>query len=120
MVAIKLTVPKRIGGVKLPKPLRRSLKKLSKSKDGRAKIAEGLVAAGGFFAISGSRDAAAGGKAGTSKTAKAPAKSSVKRAAPTPKPKGGPTPRPLSQPLATSDPTPGSVAAAPLGETTAS
>jgi len=50
MVAIKLTVPKRIGGVKLPKPLRRDLKTLSETKDGRAKIREALVAAGGVLA----------------------------------------------------------------------
>jgi hypothetical protein len=51
MVAIKLAVPKRIGGVKIPKPLRERLKKLAQSKSGRAAISEALVAAGGTLAI---------------------------------------------------------------------
>ena len=50
MATNKAAVPKRIGGVRLPKPLRQSLKKLRGSKSGRARIAEALAAASGALA----------------------------------------------------------------------
>jgi hypothetical protein len=43
-------VPKRIAGVKVPKPVRRGLKDLAKSQNGKTVIAEALVAAGALLA----------------------------------------------------------------------
>jgi hypothetical protein len=43
MAMTKAAVPKRIGGVKLSKPLRQNLKALSRSEAGRARIAEALA-----------------------------------------------------------------------------
>ena len=42
----KARVPKRVGGVKIPKPLRRTLKDLSRTRDGRKLIANSLLAVG--------------------------------------------------------------------------
>lgn len=44
------SVPKRIAGVKVPKAVRRGLKDLAASQDGRTVIAEALVAAGAALA----------------------------------------------------------------------
>lgn len=42
----KTAVPKRIAGVKVPKPVRRGLRRLADSQDGKRVIAEALLAAG--------------------------------------------------------------------------
>ena len=49
-MAKKTKVPRRIAGVKLPKPLRRGLKDLARTQNGRTVLAEALVAAGGVLA----------------------------------------------------------------------
>jgi hypothetical protein len=45
-------VPKRIAGVKLPKPLRRGLRDLAASQNGRTVLVEALAAAGAALAAS--------------------------------------------------------------------
>lgn len=47
----KASVPKRLAGVRIPKPVRRALKDLAASKSGRAAISEALVAAGAMLAV---------------------------------------------------------------------
>lgn len=42
----KTSVPKRLAGVKVPKPLRKGLKRLAKSQTGQTVLAEALAAAG--------------------------------------------------------------------------
>ena len=42
----KNSVPKRLAGVKIPKPLRKGLKRLAASQDGRTVLTEALAAAG--------------------------------------------------------------------------
>lgn len=42
----KTDVPKRIAGAKVPKPLRRGLKRLAKSPEGKAAVVEALLVAG--------------------------------------------------------------------------
>jgi hypothetical protein len=42
----KMAVPKKVAGVKVPKPVRRAVKALARSQNGRAVIAEALLAAG--------------------------------------------------------------------------
>ena len=81
MATTKAAVPKRIGGVKLPKPLRRNLKALSRSEAGRARIAEALAGIDGVLA-SGKPRAPAARKPATA--AKARAKSAAKPAKPAP------------------------------------
>ena len=49
-MAKKTKIPKRFIGVKLPKPLRRALKDLARSQNGRTLLAEAVVAAGGVLA----------------------------------------------------------------------
>src|SRR4051794_40185296 len=49
------SVPKRIAGVKVPKAVRRGLKDLAASQDGRTVIAEALLAAGAALAASQAR-----------------------------------------------------------------
>jgi hypothetical protein len=51
------TVPKRIGGVKVPKAVRRGLKELAASEDGRTVIADALSAAGAVVASAQARAA---------------------------------------------------------------
>jgi hypothetical protein len=50
-------VPKRIGGVKVPKAMRRSLQELASSEDGRTVIADALSAAGAVVASAQARAA---------------------------------------------------------------
>ena len=46
----KSAVPKRLAGVKVPKPVRQGLKRLGKTQDGKTVIAEALLAAGAALA----------------------------------------------------------------------
>jgi len=114
MATTKAAVPKRIGGVKLSKPLRRSLKALSTSEAGRARIAEALAAADGFLA-SGKPCAPAARKAASApkSAAKPRAKSAAKPAktARPAKPAAAKVKRPaLPSGLAEAAPAPGIVA----------
>lgn len=56
-MAKKASVPKRIAGVKIPKPLRQRLKEIAASQNGKAMIAEALAAAGAALAVSQARPA---------------------------------------------------------------
>jgi hypothetical protein len=49
-MAKKNKVPKRIAGVKLPKPLRRGLRDLARTQNGRTVLTEAVVAAAGLLA----------------------------------------------------------------------
>lgn len=49
-MARKNKVPKKIAGIKLPKPLRRALRDLAASQSGRAALVEALAAAGAALA----------------------------------------------------------------------
>ena len=49
-MARKVKVPKQIAGVKVPKALRRGLKDLARSQNGRTVLTEALVAAAGVLA----------------------------------------------------------------------
>ncbi|HEY8615158.1 hypothetical protein [Phenylobacterium sp.] len=50
MAKSRKKVPKRLAGVKVPKPVRKGLKSLAKSQTGRTLIAEALLAAGAALA----------------------------------------------------------------------
>ena len=51
----KLSVPKRIAGVKIPKPVRRGLRDLAASDRGRQAVGQALVAAAGVLAAAQAR-----------------------------------------------------------------
>ena len=59
-MAKKIKVPKRIAGVKVPKPLRRGLQDLARTQNGKTVLAEALVTAAGLLAA---REAQPGSKA---------------------------------------------------------
>jgi hypothetical protein len=71
----KARVPKRVGGVKIPKPLRRTLKDLSRTRDGRKLIANSLLAVGVALGANSRRPAAKARRPGakTARRPKAPA-----------------------------------------------
>lgn len=62
-MAKKNKVPRKIAGVKLPKPLRRGLRDLAASQNGRAALTEALDAAGAALAASQAKPAAKTAKA---------------------------------------------------------
>ena len=55
----KVSVPKRLAGVKIPKPVRRSLRSFAGSQDGRTILGEALLAAGAAIAANQARDGSA-------------------------------------------------------------
>jgi histone H1/5 len=119
MATNKAAVPKRIGGVRLPKPLRQSLKKLRGSKTGRARIAEALAAAGGALAAEPRAPAArrlprpkSAAKVAAKPKAKATPKPGANSAAPASKAKRPPRP---ALPAAQATPPAPDVVAPPAG-----
>ncbi|CAN7322400.1 hypothetical protein LJR219_001716 [Phenylobacterium sp. LjRoot219] len=70
-MARKTKVPKKIAGVKLPKPLRRGLRDLAASGSGRLVLVEALAAAGAALAAAQAQPGPTPRKLGAAKTPKA-------------------------------------------------
>jgi hypothetical protein len=77
-MAKKRKIPKTLAGVKVPKPLRRSLRDLARSQNGRAVLVELLAAAGTALAAT---QAAPGSKARRIAAAQGPKVKAVAKAA---------------------------------------
>jgi hypothetical protein len=81
-MAKKNKVPKKIAGVKLPKPLRRGLRDLAASQNGREVLTEALAAAGTALAATQAKPAAKSGKLGAGVAPNADSESETPRNSP--------------------------------------